>query len=75
MVQRTTFDRGGCGMKDKIKNGYFFIYWDNNAYIRVGSRCYRLPLKKEDFVLYVMFKDILEDGVKAVYKANMERVE
>jgi hypothetical protein len=62
-------------MKDKIKNGYFFIYWDNKAYIRVGSRCYRLPLQQEDLILYVMFKDIVEKKIKHVWTPNGERVE
>ena len=61
-------------MKDKIKNGYFFQYQDK-VYIRVGSRCYRLPLKQTDVFLYTMFKDILESNIRAVFKPNGERVE
>lgn len=61
-------------MKDKIKNGYFFVckkLW----YLRVGSRCYILPLDMSEEVCFVMFKNITEEGIQAIFKPNGERVE
>lgn len=50
-------------MKDKIKNGYFFKYnlcGEHQFLMRVGSRCYFIPLYSVRD-LYVMFKkDIVE---------------
>lgn len=57
-------------MKDKIKNGYFFIY-DNQIFIKVGSRTYRVYKDTR----CILFKNIDESKIKAVYKANGERVE
>ena len=61
-------------MKDKIKNGYFFRYL-NHWYIRVGSRCYHLPLYYDKPNFIIMFKNIAEEGIKMVCKPNGERVE
>lgn len=60
-------------MKEKIKNGYFFT--DKYAtYMRVGSRAFCLPIYDYDHYYYVMFKNIKEEDIKAVFKANGERV-
>ena len=65
-------------MKDKIKNGYFFKYnlcGEHQFLMRVGSRCYFIPLYSVRD-LYVMFKkDIVEEFILEVYKPNGERVE
>lgn len=61
-------------MKDKIKNGYFFLYL-NDWYMRVGSRCYLLPLYIDKPAFIIMFKNIKEEGIKMVFKSNGERVE
>lgn len=61
-------------MKDKIKNGYFFLYL-NKWYLKVGSRCYRLPLDMKEPIFIIMFKNIKEEDIKLVFKANGERVE
>lgn len=61
-------------MKDKIKNGYFFIY-DHDTYMRVGSRCYFIPILYIRGGKYIMFKDIDEDYIQAVFTANGERVD
>lgn len=60
-------------MKDKIKNGYFFMY-DNDIWMKVGSRCYMLPLYHRGQSC-LMFKYIDEDYIQEVWKANGERVE
>lgn len=60
-------------MKDKIKNGYFFIYC-GKAHLRVGSRVYILPLEN-DQVVYTMLKNLKEELITAVFKPNGERVE
>ena len=57
-------------MKDKIKNGYFFMY-DGCAWLKVGSRTYRVYKDTK----CILFKNIDESKIKAVYKANGERVE
>ena len=62
-------------MKDKIKNGYFFMYGED-VYLKVGSRCYYLPLFEElDKPFLILYKHLDESKIKAVYKANWERVE
>lgn len=57
-------------MKDKIKNGYFFMY-DGYIWLKVGSRTYRVYKDTK----CILFKNIDESKIKAVYKANGERVE
>lgn len=61
-------------MKDKIKNGYFFVYC-NELHLRVGSRCYKLPLLLNEAVIYTMFKNLKEELITEVFKPNGERVE
>ena len=61
-------------MKEKIKNGYFFLYGDYWC-LKVGSRCYVLPLDYEEPTLLYMFKDLDEKKIKAIVKPNGERVE
>ena len=61
-------------MKEKIKNGYFFVYC-GEVHLRVGSRCYLLPLLLNNEVTYTMFKDIKEELITVVVKPNGERVE
>lgn len=61
-------------MKDKIKNGYFFMY-GKNWFMRVGSRCYMLPIGYDDIQLFYMFKQIEDKKIKAIVKPNGERVE
>lgn len=69
-------------MKDKIKNGYFFIY-NGDKCLRVGSRVYFLPIEEKSIIYshhflysyrYMMFKNIEERRIESVYKANGERV-
>ena len=64
---------GGQLMKDKIKNGYFFKY-DDDIWMRVGSRCYWLPLRIKGQAC-ILFKYIDEEGIQEVFKPNGERVE
>lgn len=61
-------------MKDKIKNGYFFVYC-KDWYLRVGSRCYKLPLSVFEKIELIMYKNIKEESVTKVFKPNGERVE
>ena len=65
-------------MKDKIKNGYFFMYAAGMTYkilLKVGSRCYILPLYETRIKNFILFKDIQEDKIDQIYKPNGERVE
>ena len=57
-------------MKDKIKNGYFFMYEDG-IYLKVGSRAYKI----ENNISCIMWKYIEEEKIIAICKANGERVE
>ena len=54
-------------MKEKIKNGYFFIYKDG-VYLKVGSRAYKI----QNEIKCIMWKYIEEEKIHAVYKANGE---
>lgn len=57
-------------MKDKIKNGYFFMYKDG-VYLKVGSRAYKIQSE----IKCTMLKYIEEEKILAIYKANGELVE
>lgn len=63
-------------MKEKIKNGYLFNYDNQWFMMRVGSRAYILPIKKEQILnSYMMFDKIEENKVIEVYKPDCRRVE
>lgn len=64
-------------MKDKIKNGYFFFYLIGNRYevlLKVGSRCYILPLTEANINKLILFKNIEEDKIDSIFKPNGERI-
>ena len=60
-------------MKDKIKNGYFFVYC-KEWYLKVGNRCYKLPLSVFEKIKLIMFKSIKEEEITKVFKPNGERI-
>ena len=56
-------------MKEKIKNGYFLLY-DNRWYLKVGSRCYMLPIEFDEPTTLIMFKDLEEEKIRMVAKPD-----
>ena len=63
-------------MKDKIKNGYFFKYeCEQEIWLKVGSRCYLLPIYRFPYPYMKLFRKIEEEKIIAIYKANGQLVE